>query len=354
MFDAIEAAKDSINVEVYIFEDAPIGQKFANALIAKERQGVQVNLIYDSFGSHQTRHSFFENLKESGIQVLNFNPVNPLEARVRWSPDERDHRKLLIVDGKIAFTGGINISGVYEGGSRKQRAANELQSWRDTDLEVEGPAVAEFQNLFVKNWQSQNGEPLAARDYFPPLDKKGDDIVRVIGSVPKETSLIYITLISAINNAESKIYLTDPYFAPTREMIESLEAAARRGVDMRILVPGRNDEPLVMLATRSEYSGLLGSGVQIYEWQGKMIHAKTAMIDDVWSTVGSSNLDWWSIVRNYEINAVILGPGFAQQMELMFNSDIERSERVDLQQWENRGPLERSEERFGRMIAPML
>ena len=354
MFDAIAAAKDSINVEVYIFEDAPIGQKFADALIAKEREGVQINLIYDSFGSHRTPDSFFEGLRESGIQALEFNPVNPLEARVRWSPDERDHRKLLIVDGKSAFTGGINISGVYVSGSRRRRAEGELQSWRDTDLEVEGPAVAEFQNLFVKNWQSQNGAPLAARNYFPPLDKKGDDIVRVIGSVPKETSLIYVTLISAINNAESKIYLTDPYFAPTQEMIESLKAAARRGVDVRILVPGKNDEPLVMLATRSEYSGLLGSGVQIYEWQGKMIHAKTAMIDDVWSTVGSSNLDWWSIVRNYEINAVILGTGFAQQMELMFNSDIERSDRVDLQQWQNRGPLERSEERFGRMIAPLL
>ena len=252
MFEAIDEAKDSINVEVYIFEDDRIGQEFANALIAKERDGVQVNLIYDSFGSRDTRSSFFDNLKANGIEVVEFNPINPLAARVRWSPDERDHRKLLIVDGKVAFTGGINISGVYASGrhNRDRHAAYELQSWRDTDLEVEGPAVAEFQKLFVNMWQSQTGAPPAARNYFPPLENKGDDIVRVIGSDPQGTSLIYVTLISAINNAESKIYITDPYFAPGPEMIDSLEAAARRGVDVRILVPGRSDEPLVMLATQ--------------------------------------------------------------------------------------------------------
>jgi cardiolipin synthase len=353
MFDAIRDATDSINVEVYIFSDDSVGQKFADALIAKQRSGVQVNLIYDSFGSHRTPRSFFAAMTEAGIQVLEFNPVNPLSARLRWSPNRRDHRKLTVIDGKIAFTGGINISGEYESASRG-RKIDPAESWRDTDVEIEGPAVAEFQHLFIDTWQKQNGPALKPLNYFPPLDKKGDEIVRVIGSEPEQFSLIYVDLISAINNAESKIYITDAYFAPGREMIEALEAAVGRGVDVRLLVPGQIDEPLISLATRSDYSGLLQSGVQIYEWQGKMIHSKTATIDDVWSTVGSMNLDWWSIARNNEISAVILSYGFAKQMEFMFNADLERSDKIDPQQWEHRAFTERGAELIGRVLKPVL
>jgi cardiolipin synthase A/B len=353
MFDAMEGAQDSINLETYIFSDDEIGQKFADTLKAKQRAGVQVNVIYDSFGSRQTPRSFFDNMMMEGIEVLEFNPVNPLAARVRWSPDHRDHRKLLVVDGKVAFTGGINISKVYVGGSGSQK--HDLsESWRDTDVQIEGPAVAEFQRQFISTWESQRGDPLPPRQYFPPLEKKGDYIVRVIGSVPKEFSLIYVDLISAINNAETKIYITDAYFAPGHEMLEALESAARRGVDVRLLLPGRVDQPLMALATRSYYSELLGAGVQIYEWQGKMVHAKTATIDNVWSTVGSSNLDWWSIARNNEINAVILSYKFAQEMELMFYNDLERSDRIDPIEWAHRPITERTQELFGRMIEPIL
>jgi cardiolipin synthase len=221
-------------------------------------------------------------------------------------------------------------------------------------VEIEGPAVADFQRLFMDTWQKQNGPALRPKNYFPPLEKKGDEIVRVIGSEPEEFSLIYVDLISAINNAESKIYITDPYFAPGREMIEALEAAAGRGVDVRLLVPGKIDEPLISLATRAAYSELLQAGVQIYEWQGKMIHSKTATIDDVWSTVGSMNLDWWSIVRNNEISAVILSYGFAKEMERMFYADLERSDKIDPQQWEHRPVAERGAEMFGKMIEPLL
>ena len=353
MFEAIRNATDSINVEIYIISDDSIGQKFADALIEKQRSGVQVNLIYDSFGSRHTPRSFFDNLEDAGIQVLEFNPVNPLAARVRWSPDRRDHRKLLVVDGKIAFTGGINISGEYESG-RRGRKIDPAESWRDTDVQVEGPAVTEFQRLFISTWESQNGPPLSPRNYYPPLGKKGEEIVRVIGSAPEEFSLIYVDLISAINNAETKIYITDAYFAPGREMLEALQGAARRGVDVRLLVPGKIDEPLLALAQRADYSDLLGAGVQIYEWQGKMIHAKTATIDNVWSTVGSSNLDWWSIARNNEINAVILSYGFAKQMEFMLNADLERSDRIDPQQWKDRPCTERGKELIGKIIEPML
>ena len=353
MFDAIGKATDSINVEVYIFSDDSVGQKFSAALIEKQRSGVQVNLIYDSFGSKRTPRSFFDEMTEAGVQVLEFNPVNPLSAGLRWSPNHRDHRKLTVIDGKIAFTGGINISGEYESTSRGKKI-DPAESWRDTDVEIEGPAVADFQRLFMDTWQKQNGPALKPKNYFPPLEKKGDEIVRVIGSEPEQFSLIYVDLISAINNAESKIYITDPYFAPGREMIEALEAAAGRGVDVRLLVPGKIDEPLISLATRAAYSELLQAGVQIYEWQGKMIHSKTATIDDVWSTVGSMNLDWWSIVRNNEISAVILSYGFAKEMERMFYADLERSDKIDPQQWEHRPVAERGAEMFGKMIEPLL
>jgi len=159
MFDAIGKATDSINVEVYIFSDDSVGQKFAAALIEKQRSGVQVNLIYDSFGSKRTPRSFFDEMTEAGVQVLEFNPVNPLSAGLRWSPNHRDHRKLTVIDGKIAFTGGINISGEYESTSRGKKI-DPAESWRDTDVEIEGPAVADFQRLFMDTWQKQNGPTL--------------------------------------------------------------------------------------------------------------------------------------------------------------------------------------------------
>src|SRR5579862_4366202 len=232
MFAAIEGATHNINLETYIFDSDSIGNEFANALIAKQQQGVQVNIIYDGFGSMLTRRSFFDRMRSSGIRLAQFDPINPFAAGFRWSPLHRDHRKLMIVDGMLAITGGINISGVYGSRrilTRKNPQDDLAKSWRDTDVEVEGPAVSEFQELFVSNWLQQGGEPLKFTVYFPALEKKGDMIVRVLGSVPQEFSTIYVTLISAIRNAEKNIYITDAYFAPGPQMIAALEAAARRG-----------------------------------------------------------------------------------------------------------------------------
>lgn len=283
--------------------------------------------------------------------------MNPWNARLRWSPDHRDHRKLLVVDGKIAFTGGINISshGLRTfSASGDEDPNNGLSDWRDTDVEIQGPAVAAFQRLFVTTWISQHGLPLGHRDYFPVLQNRGSDIVRVLGSVPEQFSVIYVTLISAINNAETNVYVTDAYFAPDAQMLEILEAAAQRGVDVRLLVPGRTNEPLIGPATRSHYSELLGAGIRIYEWRGKMLHAKTATIDGVWSTVGSSNLDWWSIARNNEVNAVVLSTDFAERMNLMFREDIENSNQINLERWKKRSLIERIEESVARCFEPLL
>ena len=357
MLDAIRRAHDNINLETFIFSDATVGQTFASALIAKQRQGVQVNIIYDSFGSYFTAESLFDSLRANGVRLLAFNPIDPWNARVRWSPDHRDHRKLLVVDGRIAFTGGINISShglrTFSASGDENRNSG-LSDWRDTDVEIEGPAVAPFQRLFVTTWITQHGLPLDRRDYFPVLQNSGNDIVRVLGSVPEQFSVIYVTLISAINNAEKNVYITDAYFAPDAQMLETLEAAAQRGVDVRLLVPGRTNEPLIGPATRSQYSELLRAGIRVYEWREKMLHAKTATIDGVWSTVGSSNLDWWSIARNNEVNAVILNTGFANRMNLMFRNDIENSDQINLERWEKRSLVERIEESIADCVQPLL
>ncbi|HVB81949.1 MAG TPA: phospholipase D-like domain-containing protein [Candidatus Binataceae bacterium] len=357
MLDAIRSARDNINLETFIFSDDAVGRSFAKALIAKQRQGVQVNIIYDSFGSYGTSRTFFDSMKSAGIHVLEFNPITPWKARVSWSPDHRDHRKLLVIDGKVAFTGGMNISGAYSGGSSAAREKGSdpiLTFSRDTDVEVEGPAAAAFQRLFFTTWNSQYGAPLNPKDYFPVLFNPGRVIVRVLGSVPEQFSVIYVTLVSVINNAETNVYITDAYFAPDAQVLDALEAASRRGVDVRLLVPERSNEPFIGSATRSHYSELLRAGVKIYQWRGKMLHAKTATVDGVWSTIGSSNLDWWSIARDNEVNAVILNDGFAAQMNLMFRNDMENSERIELRQWEHRSPLERIDESLAGDLQRLL
>jgi len=229
-----------------------------------------------------------------------------------------------------------------------------MEYWRDTDIELEGPAVAEMQKLFISEWSYQKGPTLVRRNYFPPLERQGSEIVRVIDSVPERFSLIYVTLISAIVNSETNVYITDAYFAPDHQMLHALERAARRGVDVRLLLPSHSDVAIVVSAERSHYRALLASGVKIYEWQGEMLHAKTATIDGVWSTVGTSNLDWWSIARDNELNAIILSHSFGDEMNLMFRNDIESSRQIEIEQWKHRGLGGRLKETGARMIEPLL
>ena len=360
MFNAIEGAEDSINVETFLFDDDPVGQEIADALIARQRAGVQVNVIYDGIGSIRTPEAFFSRMRESGIRVLQFDPVSPTARRFPWTALRRDHRKLMIIDGRIAILGGINFSDVYasslSGGVKREHLHKvaDLKSWRDTDIQIEGPAVAECQKLFIDHWTSQHGRPLSPRRYFVPLQNRGNQIVRIIGFSPGQLSLIYVTLISAINNAERNAYITDPYFAPDSQMLDAMEAAARRGVDVRLLVPGENTSSLVEAASRSHYSDLMDAGVKIYEWRGTMLHSKTATVDHVWSTVGSSNLDWWSIARDDEVNATILSDKFGAQMDSAFESDLENSGRIDPQTWQKRSIFERASEVFCRLLEQWL
>jgi cardiolipin synthase len=261
---------------------------------------------------------------------------------------------MLIVDGRIAFTGGINISEVYASGLSSSARTTPQTSWRDTDISVEGPAVAQFQRLFMDEWKYQQGPPFCSCNYFPKIERQGNHIVRVIGSVPQRFSLIYVTLISAIVSSETSVYITDAYFAPDHQMLHALEHAARRGVDVRLLLPSQSDEPLIVSAARSHYHALLKAGVKIYEWQGEVLHAKTATVDGVWSTVGSSNLDWWSIARNNEVNAIVLSHSFGDEMSLMFRNDMENSKQIELDQWDHRPLLERLDEIIAGIAEPLL
>jgi cardiolipin synthase A/B len=363
MFAAIAQATDHINLESYIIEDDAIGRQFADLLLTSQARGVQVNIIYDSVGGFNTPKAFFERLRAGGIAVLEFNPVNPLMAKTPWLLNNRDHRKMLVVDGRTAFIGGINISGVYASGSllrpggeeTLQQGAKDPIVWRDTDLQIEGPVVADLQKLFLTTWEKQRGKTLAARNYLPELKAQGSDIVRSIGSSYDDPfSLMYLTLISAIGNAEKQVYLTHAYFVPDAQLLKALTDAAGRGVDVRLILPSQTDSNLVFNAGRSHYTHLLEAGVKLYERKDALLHAKTAVIDGVWSTVGSSNLDWRSSMDNDEINAVILGRDFAQKMLAMFEADLQASQAIDLPTWRRRPLSDRIKEWSARLMTRFL
>jgi cardiolipin synthase len=351
MFAAIRDARDHVNLETYIFEDDDVGKRFAEALIAKARQGVAVSVIYDAVGALGTPREFFQPMRDAGIQVLEFNPVNPLTAKVGWNLNERDHRKLLVVDGRVAFLGGINISNVYSGGSLKSTTRHEQpKPWRDTHLQIEGPVVADYQAMYLETWKKQKGEPLPARQYFPPAVVRGKEVVRAIGGAPDEpVSAIYATLISAIENAETEVLMTNAYFAPDPQLRAALKAAVQRGVDVKLILPSATDSGLIFHAGRSYYDELLRAGIKIYERRDVLLHSKTVLIDGVWSTIGSTNLDWRSFLHNQEVNAVVLGPDFAAQMRSVFERDLAASNPITLEAWERRGLTDRLKEGFARI-----
>jgi len=358
MFAAIGKAKDHINVESYIIEDGEIGQKFADLLIDRQKNGVQVNLIYDSVGGLGTPQAYFDKLTQAGVKVLEFNPINPLDAKKSWELNNRDHRKLLVVDGRVAFLGGINISNVYSSGSsggKSSAPVDPKKGWRDTHVQVDGPVVAEFQKLFIQTWEKQHGSPLAKRNYYPVLTPQGNEFVRALGSTPDDPySIIYLTLIAAITNAEKQVYITNAYFVPDQQLMKALIEAAARGVDVRIILPSHSDSAMVFHAGRSNYEDLLEGGVKVYELNGAVLHAKTVVIDGVWSCIGSYNLDWRSALDNNELNAVILGKEFAKKMQDQYMKDIAASKFIDPEVWKKRSLFVRMKEWGARLWGRLL
>jgi len=359
MLAAIAGAKDHVNIESYIIEDGEAGERFAEALLERQAHGVQVNVIYDSVGALATAPAFFGRLSQAGVNVLEFNPVNPASLKKAWAPNHRDHRKLLVVDGRAAFLGGINISNVYSAGSgvgRSRPGPDPAGGWRDTDIEIEGPAVAEFQKLFLDTWEKQHGKTLAARDYLPRIASPGTEIVRAVGSTPDDPySLIYLTLISAITNAEKQLYITNAYCAPSHNQVDLLVAAAARGVDVRILVPGpHNDQPLTKSAGRGAYGDLLKGGVKMFEYDPTMIHTKTIVVDGLFSVFGSSNFDSRSAQANEELDITVYDEGFGAGMDAVFLRDLEQAHPYRLEDFQKRPARQRISEWLIAPFAPLL
>ncbi|MET0264079.1 MAG: cardiolipin synthase [Duganella sp.] len=349
MLQAIESARDHINLETYIFDQDEMGLKFADALIAKRRAGVAVNIIYDSVGTIGVPAAFFQRMREAGIALLEFNPVNPAKVSGSdWKVNNRDHRKVLIVDGRMAFAGGINISATYSKSSlfrSKKKPTDESDvGWRDTHIKVEGPAVQAFQWLFVRQWASQDRSDLTDANFFPNPIIAGDKVVRVLGSEPGGHFEIYKAYNLAMQESKKSIHITSAYFVPDQQTVTALKAAAQRGVDVRLVLPGVSDSGLVFHAGRSFYDELLEAGVKIYQLKLAVLHAKTAVIDGKWSTVGSTNLDTRSFLHNSEINVVVLGEQFGNEMERAFQEDLRGSVEITLEQWRKRAWSDRLKE----------
>jgi cardiolipin synthase len=353
MLAAIGAARESINLETYIFNEDEVGERFADALSARSAAGIEVRVIYDSMGSRASSPAFFERMRAAGVDLVEFHPVNPLDGGNPLDLNVRDHRKLVIVDGRIAFTGGINLDRNYSSssGGRRRASTRPERGWRDTHIEVRGPAVAGFQRLFFTNWEESGGEHDGGRErYFPEPRSEGRDLVRVLSSVggDGEPSPIRIAYGEAADAAASRIWITQSYFGPDADLIRTLAAAAGRGVDVRIIVSGVSDAPMMLAVSRSYYETLLEGGVRIFESDDFMLHAKTAVIDGVWSTVGSSNLDYRSFLHNHEVNAVVVSESFGEEMEALFRSDLARSREIVLDAWRERPWLDRVKETLSR------
>jgi len=352
MMQAIAAAKDHINLETYIFDQDAVGLQFADLLMERQRSGVQVHIIYDAIGTIGTPQAFFDRMRDAGIRMVAFNPVNPLKLVGPWAPNNRDHRKILVVDGRVAFTGGVNISSTYSNSSlfRSKSRSQTNVGWRDTHIRIEGPAVAALQWEFLNSWEGQQAPALSDSNFFPPLPSVGDKLVRILASAPGGDQDTYAAYLLAISAAEKSVHITCAYFVPDVQILKALTDAARRGVDVKIILPGVLESGLVFHAGRSFYADLLASGVRVYELQIAVLHAKTAVIDSIWSTVGSTNIDMRSFLHNYELNAVVLDPAFGLALESAFEEDLRYSVEVTAEHWDHRPLADRVKEWAARRL----
>jgi cardiolipin synthase A/B len=344
MLSAVEAARREVLLESYIFKDDPTGRRFQAALIAASGRGVAVRVLADGFGSAKTRRSFWAELRAGGVEARLFHPLGlPLEHL-----PFRDHRKILVVDRQVSFTGGMNIGDEY-GSSRLPREA----VWRDSHARVEGPAAWEMAVVFQEAWTRAGGSPLSLERL--PVREAGDPRVLVLDSRPRrgqrEVASVFAAIVGA---ARSRLWVTMAYFAPRRRALAILGGAAGRGVDVRLLLPGKSDVPLVRHAGHGLYSGLLRRGVRIFEYEAAILHAKTMVADGYVSAVGSSNLDFRSFELNAECNFLILDDATGKSLEARFEEDLGRSREIRLASWRRRGFLHRAGDHLARRMAPLL
>jgi cardiolipin synthase A/B len=345
MLSAVESAREEVLLESYIFKDDPTGRRFQAALIAAARRGLSVRVLADGVGSVQTRRSFWTELTEGGVEARLFRPLGLLPLRALF---RRDHRKILIADRSVAFTGGMNIGDEY-GSSLLPRES----LWRDTHCRVEGPPAAELAVVFQEAWLVAGGTPLALAPI--PAGDRRDPRVLILDSRPgrgqKELASVFASIVAA---ARQRLWITVAYFAPRHRALRILGAAASRGVDVRLLLPGQTDVAIVRHAGHALYSGLLSRGVRIYEYEGAILHAKTLVADQYLSVVGSSNLDFRSIEFNAECNFLILDAQTGERMAAAFENDLAHAREIRLGPWRKRGWLHRSADRLARTLSPWL
>jgi cardiolipin synthase len=333
---AIRAARRSILFEFYIVDDDEVGRVFVAALAARALAGVRVRVVYDWLGSRRSRR-IWEELRNAGAEVRCFNPFH-FDSPLSWL--SRDHRKSISVDGEVGFVTGMCVSAKWNG-----NPARRYEPWRDTGVEIRGPAVAELEDAFAKVWAACGGPPFPAEEKTPPatMARAGDMTVRVVAGMPDAASVFRLDQVIA-GAARRYLWLTDAYFVGVSAYVQALCAAARDGVDVRLLVPGASDIAILQPISRAGYRPLLAAGVRVFEWNGTMMHAKTAVADDLWARVGSTNLNFVSWMQNWELDVAIEDPEFAKQMAAMYEEDLARSTEIVLTR-HNR--VRRSDESLG-------
>ena len=340
MLDAIARARRFILLETYMFSDDFVGQRFARALAAKAREGVDVRVLYDSLGSRAAPRGFFGWMRSQGIRVQAFHPIRPFLHGLRYR--SRNHRKVLIIDGRLAFVGGLNLSREYaafeDGGG----------GWRDTEIELEGPAAAELARVSLDYWpEERKGHPAPILPMVrPALQEQGSPVMILGSSRLRDRFKISRNFRFAFRQARRRIWIANPYFLPSRSLRGELRRATRRGVDVRLLVPRVSDIPPALYASQRLFERYLRWGIRIFEWPGPMMHAKTAVIDTLWSTVGSYNMDPLSLLLNDELTAVMFNRGFGARLEAMFREDFGACKELTLDVWRKRGWLRRLAEKI--------
>jgi cardiolipin synthase len=348
--EAIRQAKASIHLEAFIFHANPIGEQFVEALAIRASEGIKVRVIVDAVGSMLTRDRFFNRLREAGGCVEWYQPL-------RWYTlkryNNRTHRELLVIDGKTAFIGGAGIAAAWDEGTHG------LPPWRDTMVRVDGPTAAALQTVFIENWLESSGEILADETVFPIGNRFEQPTVSeerlslVVASSPTagrgaRARILFQLLIAA---ARTSIYINSPYFLPDRAMRRELIDASARGVKITVIVPGKfNNHLLARVTSRRYYGELISAGIELHEYQPGMIHAKTLMIDGIWSVIGSTNFDSRSFELNDEVNLAVMDRKIADRLALDFNVDLQLSRKVDLREWERRPVSERLMSSIGMVL----
>ena len=346
LFKEIGQAKHHIHLEFYIFEDDSLGRLLRDLLIDKVKQGVSVRLLYDDVGCWNVPQSYFNEMRRNGIEVSPFLKVRfpQFTSKVNY----RNHRKLTVIDGSVAFIGGMNIANRYYKGVAWGK-------WRDTHLRIEGKAVYGVQTIFLTDWYITTKKLLTDECYFPSVKKSGHASVQVVTSEPiGKWRNILQGLLQIIASARKYIYIETPYLLPTDTLLIALQTASLSGVDVRIIIPKHSDSKFIQWASFSYVESLLAAGVKIYFYTAGFLHSKMWVVDDSLVSIGSSNLDFRSLEHNFEANAFIYNEAFAKEVKELFLKDQKESIRVQRKEWKKRSTLQKVAESVVRLLAPLL